>query len=741
MSELELSGQFVLRAGAAERVLVTGDVDGDGREDAAVVEEHGTAVRVLLADPGTPGLRGFRIRGAAVDDDVPVHAGAAGDVNGDGLADLLVPSAYTSTGSGGLHVVFGRRAPRDVNLARPEQRDLTLRGADGDTPVSAAGDVNGDGIGDLLLGPSEGYGEERRLDEPERAQAVVVFGARGLRGSVDPRRAPAGSLRLSTRMSEADLGTTVSGAGDVDGDGLGDVVLGFPFADAGPDPDQVLTAPGAAYIAYGRRESGTIDLDRPGNATRVGGRNGSLLGFTSAGVGDFNGDGLADVAIGAPIAGAGNSPLGTPDPPPSLGGEVAVIYGQASRPRFLESEALGEGGLIVLGPRRMGASGISLAPAGDVDSDGRADFLVGAPGVGFEEELWTAEGGSAHLVYGAPGGGVLKLGNPGDRALMLRGGGAESVGVSLAAGSDLDADGRRELLVARSGACRVGRVGGEGDVVAVEPGSAPRVFGAGRGTPGPDQMLSGPTGDSLWGFGGADTLSGSDGHECVLAGDSGDLVRGGRDGDVLFGEDGNDFVRGDSGPDKISGGAGDDAIIAGPDKLPRGLRERDGDRVGGGDGDDRIRGGSDPDRMTGGRGDDFVSGGPGNDDLAGDRSFDEEGDSVAFSGDGESAGADTLLGGGGRDNLEGGEGDDALSGGTGRDSLFGGDGRDRLSGGSGRDHLSGGGGADRIAGGAGHDRVFARDRSRDVIRCGAGRDVADVDRRDVVIGCERVRRR
>ena len=604
-----------------------------------------------------------------------------------------------------------------------------------------------------------------------------MFGSRARRGIVAPRRAPAGSLTLSTRASETELGSTVSRAGDVDGDGLGDVVLGVPFADAGPETEQILTAPGAAYIVYGRRESGTINLDQPGNATRVGGRNGSLLGFTSAPIGDFNGDGLADVAIGAPIAGAGNSPLGTLDPPPSLGGEVAVVYGQRSRPRFLESEALGEGGLIVLGPRAMGAGGISLAPAGDVDADGHAEFLVGAPGISFEEDLPAGEGGSAHLVYGAPGGGVLKLSGPGERALTLRGGGVESVGVSLAAGSDLDADGRPELLIARSGACRVGRVGGEGDVVAVEPGGEPRAAGAGRGTPGPDRLQSGPIGDSLWGFGGADTLFGADGHECVLAGDDADRVRGGRDGDVLFGEHGNDFIRGDSGPDKIAGGPGNDTIIAGPGKLPRGLRERDGDRVGGGEGDDRVRGGADRDRMTGGRGidhlsgdagedeidgdagrdrieggagadhlgggddDDRISGGSGDDRLSGDRLFEDEGDFTDFFEAGERAGDDTLLGGAGRDVLDGGKGEDALSGGSGRDSLDGGDGRDRLSGGSGRDRLSGGGGADRVYGGAGDDRVYARDRSRDVVRCGSGRDVAIVDRRDAVIGCERVRRR
>ena len=102
--------------------------------------------------------------------------------------------------------------------------------------------------------------------------------------------------------------------------------------------------------------------------------------------------------------------------------------------------------------------------------------------------------------------------------------------------------------------------------------------------------------------------------------------------------------------------------------------------------------------------------------------------------------ADTLKGHGGNDRLTGRAGNDRLLGGLGNDRLDGGAGSDRLLGGAGNDRLFGGAGRDVLDGGGGNDTITAADKSRDTIRCGAGRDVVLADRRDVVArDCEYVR--
>ncbi len=103
--------------------------------------------------------------------------------------------------------------------------------------------------------------------------------------------------------------------------------------------------------------------------------------------------------------------------------------------------------------------------------------------------------------------------------------------------------------------------------------------------------------------------------------------------------------------------------------------------------------------------------------------------------------ADRLFGLGGNDVLAGAGGGDLLDGGSGNDRLFGGRGNDRLVGRSGRDLLDGGAGRDVFLAGDGDDVVRSRDGLREILRCGAGRDIAIADRRDLAVACERVVRR
>ncbi len=140
-----------------------------------------------------------------------------------------------------------------------------------------------------------------------------------------------------------------------------------------------------------------------------------------------------------------------------------------------------------------------------------------------------------------------------------------------------------------------------------------------------------------------------------------------------------------------------------------------------GDGDDTVTGSEGADTVLGGPGDDTIRA-LGGDDASVEG---EAGDDEIFGGDGDDllfgrTGNDLLRGEAGNDYLEGGRGDDGLSGGAGDDSLFGGFGKDRLKGGD------------------GDDRLFSYDGERDIVDCGPGYDVAEVDKRDTVRGCEKL---
>jgi Ca2+-binding RTX toxin-like protein len=731
VADLETSASFGLRAlEDADQVTALGDVDGDGRRDAAIVDTMAEVARVVLAGDGPPGLRAFRIRGVD-DEDLQDSLADAGDVNGDGLADIAAATDDE------VVIVLGSRAPRDVDLGRPEQRDVTLIGP-GDTPrARAAGDVNGDGIGDLLVSAS-GEGDASR-----RPRAWIVFGGRDLSGRRALARLGGAGITLIGAVGDFAFGFGGAGAGDVDGDGLGDVVIGSPVQ-AGPtrgEPDDPADAErayrGRAWIVYGRREGGDLRIGGPG-VTRLEGRRTYLLGLTAAGPGDVNGDGLGDVAVAAP-----SLPL-IPLPQGSRG-SVFVVFGDRARPASIDLEALGPRGFVVQGRRINDGMGTDLAAAGDLDGDGRPDLLVSELGaqVPYLDEVTEVDApGAVHVVYGSDSPTTVDLAAPGDRALLLRGAGGDRA-VSADSGSDLDADGRREILVARPGACRIGRLG-EGDAVAIELG-APGPLPAGRGGASADSLTGGPVGDTLLGFDGADLLQGRDGHDCVAGGDGPDRIRGGLSGDALFGDEGDDDVRGDSGCDRIFGGPGADTIIAGPVRVPlvAAMRDpigaRDRDQVLGGAGDDRIVGGLDRDSLVGEDGDDRIDGGADHDEI-----------------DGE-AGRDRIAGGPGDDRIDGGRGADVVRGGAGRDLLDGdgdGDGGDGfgfaelpppgpdlLEGGAGDDMLFGGDGRDVLVGGSGRDRIHSRDGRRDVVRCGPGRDTVIADRADRVSACEVVRRR
>jgi Ca2+-binding RTX toxin-like protein len=665
---------------------------------------------------------------------------AAGDFNGDGIDDVVI-GAPDVDGRGEAFVVFGRRGLGAVDLGRLGPRGVRILGeapSDGAAGASVAGvgDVNGDGLDDVVVTDAGALAVvrpgRRGVDRSVAGFAYVVYGRRS-QGTVKLRRLGTGGFAI--RGVEDG---TAAGAGDVNGDGFADVVVA-----AGDRSD------GGAYVVFGAPRRRSFDAARiGGRGFTIRGRRGDGQAGPVAGAGDVNGDGLGDVVVGAPIS------LGAPPPPdayePFGGGAAYVVFGQRSN----AAVRMGDRGFrIAPPPGQIGAVGAAVGGAGDVNGDGFADVIVGAPVLPIDFRAERVGPGSAFVVFGAPAPDTVTLGEAlRPRGFEIRGARpARGIGTAVAGIGDHNGDGLGDVLI---GAPHETDAQGSG----APPGAALLVYG--RVAPGRIELaaavgltLEGLPGDRAGSAVAAVGDPNADGRPDLLIGapescpavwrdgphlfdrpsgvaylvtpnaPASPLMTGGpgRDllvGDVLRAAEGDDCLYGLAGPDRLFSGPGSDSLLAsgGSDVLDGGGGD---DLADGGPGDDRITGGASRDRLNGRAGADRIDGGPGADSLDG------------------AAGSDRLLGEGGKDDLQGETGRDELAGGPGRDVLYGGPGGDRLTGGSGPDYIVGEGGPDRLRGGPGDDVILSRDRRRDRVLCGPGTDRVRADPGDRLRGCER----
>ncbi|HET90443.1 MAG TPA: hypothetical protein ENN99_06870 [Chloroflexi bacterium] len=350
----------------------------------------------------------------------------AGDVNRDGYSDLVV-GAPDFDGAGAVLVYHGGPAGLSTShtliITGPQQTDARFGAA-----LSLAGDVNGDGYADLIVG-APGY-DGSFADEG--AAWVYYGGPAGLTPSPAPWIAVGG-------QENAHLGAAVSTAGDVDGDGYSEVIIGAPDLDGGAvfiyygsadglsaEPDWTVWSdqPGARFGAAvatagdvngdgfsdvaigapGYDLTGTVTLTDAGQV-RVyhgsaaglaagpaswvsgGGQAGSGFGAALSTAGDVNGDGYADLLIGAPnYTLHGTATL-------TQTGQASIYYGS---PTGLAAA----GGWSVTGDQAGAHWGAALSTAGDVNSDGYADLIIGAPGY----DGVQPDEGAVYVYYGSPAG-------------------------------------------------------------------------------------------------------------------------------------------------------------------------------------------------------------------------------------------------------------------------------------------------------------------------------------------------
>jgi hypothetical protein len=373
--------------------LAVADFNGDGIDDfadgARFADPIGTqdagGAYVVFGSPDPPATVDFAAGQQDITIDGP-QAGAglgfnaaAGDLNGDGVADLIVSAPFAQgDGSqrGAAYIFFGPLKAGAIDLSK-QAADVTLDGVTdsgffGDS--LATGDVNGDGLADLLVGATFGAMDSV---SPAGGAVYVFFGRPSWTAQLSADHA---DTALFSEDAFDELGDYTA-TGDINGDGIADIIATAEAAD-GPNNDRATAA--EVHVVYGRRSF--QKTYRPGEEDLVvyGAVANDTLGFSLA-AGDLNGDGIDDLAMSAHLASSGSS---------EQTGAVYVLYGRADLPKQLDLASPPDYIARIEGASANDLLATSMTIA-DVNGDGRKELILGGS---FVDTRSRADAGAIYVL-------------------------------------------------------------------------------------------------------------------------------------------------------------------------------------------------------------------------------------------------------------------------------------------------------------------------------------------------------
>ncbi len=399
------------------------------------------------------GQNGFVVNGGDVSfEGSGLSVGTSGDINGDGVDDIIIGARFAKNPSGvqagASYIIFGSSTnfPTSIDPSNLDGNNgFAVYGINSNDrfgeSVGFAGDVNGDGIDDIIIGASLA----ERDTVTNAGACYVLFGrTTGFPATVDAATISGDTGFVIKGIAAEDrAGDAVSTAGDINGDGIDDILVGVRLA----NPNGFSS--GAAYIVFGNDQVNGFpdpfsfsDLDGNNGFTLTSGETiRSRFGAAVNSAGDINDDGFNDVLIGTEITG------------PNFSGSAYVVFGgSAGFPSLMNLTNLkGTNGFVFHGVAANNQAGSSVSGVGDINGDSLDDFIVGAFGAGIN----GSNSGSSYVIFGSaetfPD--VLNAtALDGTNGFTVNGIGAgDRLGISVGGAGDVNNDGLDEIIIGASG--------------------------------------------------------------------------------------------------------------------------------------------------------------------------------------------------------------------------------------------------------------------------------------------------